>query len=188
MKTREIALIILILFIGNLKFSANAEETENTINTNYRHSVDICPISPLFNIWALHYKYKLTEKDELITGFSYMNIQFNGVGESNSPALILGYRRYLWKNLHIEYEIWPAYDNFYEANENKYYPGFDLWNEFRLGYLFDFKVAKIPCFINVQWPFGFGLYASNKPDSFWDLNKENKYFYFPPLFFLGVKF
>lgn len=68
--------------------------------------------------------------------------------------------------------------------------GFDLWNEFRLGYVWDFQVGSIPAFINVQWPFGFALYSdgSAKPESFKQHVKENPFFDFPPMFFLGVRF
>ena len=38
----------------------------------------------------------------------------------NEITVILGYRRFLWKKLHIEYQLWADYD---------------LWKEFRLGFL-----------------------------------------------------
>ncbi|MDX9770670.1 MAG: hypothetical protein RBT19_09915 [Tenuifilaceae bacterium] len=184
----KVKTIVLLAFFGLIIPNAQAQSNNEQAEIKYRHTIDVCPISPLFGIWAVHYTYRLTPKDELITGLSYMNIKFDGIGETNSPALILGYRRYLWKNLHFEYEIWPAYDNFWESNEQKHYPGFDLWNEFRLGYLFDVKVGNVPAFVNIQWPLGFGLYASNKPQSFKELEKDNRFFYFPPLIFVGLKF
>ncbi len=181
------SVIIAILAICSATLDAQVVEKTN-FEIQHRHTVDFCPVSPMFGIWGAHYTYKLTPKDELITGVSYMNIKFEGIGETNSPALIFGYRRYLWKSLHVEYEIWPCYDDFWESNEKKYYSGFDIWNEFRVGYIFDFKVSGVPMFVNVQWPFGFGLYGSNKPDSFWNFQKDNKFFYFPPLVFLGLRF
>lgn len=89
----------------------------------------------------------------------------------------------------LEYQIWPIYNNFFEKNENKHYKSFDVWNEFRVGYGFDFTFSNCPLFLNVQWPFGFGLYGSNKPESFKDENSgSKKYFYFPPLVFIGIRF
>jgi hypothetical protein len=182
-------IFIIVALLVNSAFCAKSQIDNQIISDlQYRHSIDVCPLSPLFNIWAVHYTYKFTAKDELITGLSYMNIHFEGVGSTHSPAIILGYRRYLWKNLHIEYEVWPAYDDFWEENERKYYSGFDVWNEFRLGYLFNFNIGKVPMYLNLQWPFGFGLYASNKPQSFKALEKDNRFFYFPPLFFIGFRF
>lgn len=153
----------------------------------YRHSVDFSPISPLIKIYGVHYNYKLNEKDELITGLGYMNIHFD-FGNTNSPALILGYRRYLWRNLHLEYQLWPCYDEFWEKNERKIYKSFDVWNEFRLGYQFNFRISRLPLYTSVQWPFGFGLYASNKPESFKEHEKSNRFFYQFPLLFVGFRF
>lgn len=187
MKT-TVTTVFWVVLLGLSILSAQAQKYGENTKIQHRHSIDIFPFAPLIDIYGIHYIYQLTPKDELIIGFSYMNIKFDGIGETNSPALILGYRRYLWKNLHVEYEIWPSYDDFYEYNEKKYYSGFDIWNEFRIGYIFDFKVSNLPFFVNVQWPFGFGLYGSNKPDSFWEFEKENKFFYFPPLIFVGLKF
>lgn len=91
-----------------------------------------------------------------------MNIRFD-VGETRAGALILSYRYYIWKALHIEYQLWPTYDFFWKKNEGKTYESFDVWNEFRFGYRFDFEIGSAPLSLNLQWPFGFGLYASNKP-------------------------
>jgi hypothetical protein len=181
---------VVMLVVGLTALAQASQRTAAPIDDSpafRRHAIDLCPLSGLIPIYGGHYSYKLTPKDELLTGLAYMNIPFD-CGETHSPGLILGYRRYLWKNLHVEYEIWPSYDWFYEKNEDRYYESFDIWNEFRAGYLFDFKVREIPLYVNVQWPFGFGLYASNKPESFKQEEREAPFFYFPPLVFLGVKF
>ncbi len=195
MKISAVGLLILstAIIIPTIVFSAS--EPEEDSGSIYQHSVDTSPLSPLLQlagagIWGIHYNYHFTPVDEAIIGLGYMNIHFD-FGHTNSPALILGYRRYLWKNLHIEYQIWPCYDEFYEKNEQKYYKSFDLWNEFRVGYQFNFEVKNIPFYTSFQWPFGFGLYAGNKPASFRAHEKEafeNRFFYQFPLLFVGVKF
>lgn len=153
-----------------------------------KNSIDFCPEYPIVDVYALQYARAFTAKDEMMLGVAYLNQKYD-CGHSNAGGLILGYRRYFWRRLHMEYQIWPIYDNFYEKTENKHYKNFDMWNEFRVGYGFDFIFLKCPCYINVQWPFGFGLYGSNKPDSFKDENSGNKkYFYFPPLVFIGIRF
>jgi len=205
MKSVFLFIIIMFLLTSNLLSqplytnfrNANSEKTllqnsqvipaDSSFKKDYKNSIDVSPLSPFINIYAVHYIRKIYEKGEIITGLSYMRIKYD-FGNTNSPAIIAGYRQYLWKNLHIEYEVWPAYDNFYEKNENKYYKSFDIWNEFRLGYLIDFKIGKIPFYVNIQWPFGFGLFSSNKPKSFKDHEKENRFFYQMPLIFTGVKF
>lgn len=180
----KILVIICLVIIPRISYA------QDTIK--YRHSLETSPFSPILQmadkgIWGIHYGYHLTPKDELITGVAYMNIHFD-FGNTNSPAFILGYRRYLWGHWHIEYQLWPSYDNFYEKNEDKYYESFDIWNEFRFGYQFHFKVGNVPASLSLQWPFGFGLYASNKPESFKTHEKENRFFYHFPVVFLGIKF
>jgi hypothetical protein len=160
---------------------------DSIIKKNHKNAIDVSPLSPVFDIYAIHYIRRLYDKGEFITGASYMHIKYD-CGNTNSVSIILGYRQYLWKNFHIEYELWPDYDKFYEKNEDKYYEGFDFYNEFRLGYLIDFKIGKLPCYVNVQWPFGFGLYGSNKPQSFKDEIERDRFFYKAILIFTGIKF
>jgi hypothetical protein len=186
MMTTKLYAIITLLFL-TITVASFAQEQDSIQLKELKHSIDLSPISPFINIYGIHYNYHFNPKDELILGLAYMNIQYE-FGNTNSPSLVIGYRRYLWRNLHIEYEVWPSYDNFYEKNEQKYYKSFDVWNEFRLGYQFNFKIAEIPLYTSIQWPFGFGLYASNKPLSFKEYQKDNRFFYQFPLLFVGVKF
>jgi len=159
--------------------------------TDRRHSIDFCPMSPMFKIYAIHYGRRLSQSSELIVAPYYANIHYEDIGNTDAPGFIVGYRRYLWRGLHIDYQLMPQWDHFYEKNENKTYPlGFDLWNEFRLGYVWDFRVAGVPAFINFQWPLGFALYSddSAKPESFKKHAREHPLFYFPPMFFIGIRF
>jgi hypothetical protein len=168
-----------------------AQPAEDGKRPGYKHSVDFCPVSPLFKIYAIHYCYRISPSSEIILAPYYANIHYKDIGNTDAPGFIVGYRRYIWSKLHVDYQLIPQWDHFYEKNENKTYPlGFDLWNEFRLGYVWDFKVGSLPAFINVQWPFGFSLYSDDtaKPESFKKHAKENPFFYKPPMFFLGIRF
>ena len=170
---------------------ANAQfDTLTPIRQHYSHSLDFSPLSPLFGIYALQYTYKLTESSSIIAGPLYMRIVYKNVGNTDAPGFLLGYRHYLWKQLHVEYQLMAGWDRFYEQNEKKRYQGFDLWNELRVGYVWDFELGAIPAFVTVQWPFGFALYSDSKgkPESFKQLVKDDPFFYFPPFFFLGVRF
>jgi hypothetical protein len=176
---------MLILSAGKV----NAQEAKAEEKTYFR-SLDFCPLSPVIGIYAIHYSRRISPNSEFIVGPSYMNIHFKDIGHTDAPGFIVGYRQYLWKNLHLDYQLMPGWDNFYESNEDKRYRGFDLWNEFRLGYAFDFNLGKVPAFVNVQWPLGFVLYSEKegKPESFKKYAEENPLFYFPPLFFTGFRF
>jgi hypothetical protein len=160
------------------------EASQPAPNHHYKHAIDFCPVSPLFNIFALQYSYSFTSHDQLMLGASYMNIRY---GTSYAPGLIIGYKRYLWKGLHAEYQLWPAWNAFYEKNEKQYYKGFELWNEAHLGYTINFKVAGRPCFINLQYLAGCGLLPGNKPESF-IRQAEKEPWFFAPIFFVGRKF
>jgi hypothetical protein len=188
-------LTIIIAFLCGIIIDSNPlnanPNKDSTQVENYMHSIDFCPLSPVMGIYAIHYTRKISPKSEILAGPSYMRIQHEGIGHTNAPGFIVGYRRYFWRNLHMDYQLMPMWDRYYEMNEDKTYPvGFDLWNEFRLGYVFDFKIKELPVFLNVQWPLGFIIYSdgSAKPESFKSHAKENPLFYFPPFFFLGVRF
>ena len=189
---RTVLIITILLFVN---ITSSFSQNQNRAESGHRHSIETSPMSPFMQmanmgIWGLKYDYAITERDELKLGIAYMNLYFPE-GNTNSPAFIFGYRRFIWKNLYAEYELWPGYDKFYEKNEDKYYKGFDLWNEFRLGYQFNFKIKEFPMFVSITWPFGFGLYSSNKPKSFYDRMNQSfsdKYFYQLPLIFVGFKF
>lgn len=152
----------------------------------YRHALDFCPISPLFDIYALQYFYSLSPKDRLILGLSYANIQYDE-GRSHAPGLILGYKRYLWRGWHLEHQFWPAFNDYFETSEKKYYSGFELWNEFRTGYTFDFQIKQKAFYFNLQALAGFGLYQGNKPKSF-QKQVEKETVFISPVFFLGWRF
>lgn len=191
MKPSLIALSSMFLFVSLSSGQEKPVDT-NALNANQvnirKNSLDFCPEYPIVDVYALQYTRTLTAKGEMMLGVAYLNQKYD-CGQSNAGGLIIGYRRYLWRRLHLEYQIWPIYDNFIEKKENKHYKSFDVWNEFRVGYGFDFTLSNCPLYLNVQWPFGFGLYGSNKPESFKDENSGSKqYFYFPPLVFIGIRF
>lgn len=175
-----IASIILIYTIFSCSSFCKAQPTE------YKHSIDISPMSPFFKIWAIQYSYNYSGKNELMLGLAYANIEYD-FGRSHAPTLIAGYRRFFWKGLHLEYQLWPAYNFYFENNEQKYYNGFELWNEFRVGYVINFKLGKVPMYINPQVLIGFGLFPGNKPDSFIKQVEEEFLFIYPNVF-LGIKF
>jgi len=191
MKALLISLSFVFLFASHSSGQENKSETKGIDEEKdgvYKNSLDFCPEYPFVDVYAVQYSRELTIKDELMLGIAYLNQKYD-CGRSNAVGLIIGYRRYLWKNLHVEYQMWPIYDNFYEKNEEKYYKSYDVWNEFRIGYRFDFTIFGSPFYFNLQWPFGFGLYGSNKPESFKQENSGLKrLFYFPPLVFIGKKF
>lgn len=148
-------------------------------------------ISPMGDIFILQYNRMFAEKNELIIGASYTNpavldlIQYPG--SEQIFTMELGCRRYLWKNLHAELQIDPQYFICRDTNENKDYNGFGLTPEIRIGYRFEFKVAKVPLCLNLQWFAGYHV-VNPKPQSFQDVDGGSLYYSPIPMLFLGLKF
>lgn len=176
-----------------LSLSRHAWSQQKELFTDSKHhAVEVFPITPFVGIYSAQYLYGFSPKDHLILGVAYVNVKTrNGEGEEvgrfHSPTLPIGYRRFFWKNLHAEYQLWPAYSMFYENKEGRYYRGFDLYNEFRAGYLFNFKLGRIPLFLNLQYVYGFGLYPGNKPASFLEATKDQPHFHTPSVL-MGIRF
>lgn len=181
-----------ILFIVNLfilillqKASGQTSISEQQ-KAKPKHTIEISPFSPFLKIYAIQYNFLVTKKSELMLGFAYANIEYDE-GRSHAPTLILGYRQFLWNGFHLEYQLWPAYNDYFETTEKKYYSGFELWNEFRTGYQFGFKIGGVHLTVTPQLLCGFGIFPGNKPDSFMKAVKEEPVFIYPNIF-LGVKF
>lgn len=188
-------IVPVVVLVGSILPSpALADGHEPALRVLHRHSIETSPMSPFLQlagkgIWGLEYVCSITRSDEVKVGVAYMNIHFEE-GNTNAPAITLGYRRFLWRRLYVEYELWPTYDRFYEKNEDRVYRGFDLWNELRLGYQVDFELGGAPLLANFAWPFGFALYTHNKPDTFFermDRSASGRYFFHFPLVFLGFR-
>jgi hypothetical protein len=189
MKKEEISVKFTVwFFLVVLGFAMliNPQLTSAQASDTYKHSIDICPLSPMFDIYVVQYYYRQGKADEFMAGLAYANIKYDS-GRTHSPTLVLGYKRYIWKKFHVEDQIWPAYDAFYSSSQKRYYKGFDMWNEFRIGYTLDFKIAHKPCYINLQGLMGFGLVGGFKPQDFKDEVKEDPVF-FSPIFFIGMRF
>ncbi len=174
--------VLMLLFTVLPAFSQEDKATTSAL----KHAIETSPLMPLFNIWGVQYQYQLSPNNNLTLGLAYQNIKYKE-GRSHSPTIIIGYRRYFWKGLHLEYQLWPAYNSYYENNEQKYYKGFELWNEFRAGYTFNFKIGNIHLSLSPQIIGGFGLYPGNKPESFLKQVKEEPLFIYP-IIFIGYRF
>ena len=186
-------LFLVLLFCHRVVAQSNPRETSK--ENRFKNSISTDPLLPVFNSFALVYEHRSNSTSGWILGFWYGKtnstypgmIEYPGYIRNYSP--ILAYRRYFWRNLHAEYQIYPGYSRFYEATVNKYHNSFSLFNELRLGYKFDFHVISLPLMLNLQWPLGFTIYESNEPESFREIRKQDPLFYiFFPNIYLGFRF
>jgi hypothetical protein len=180
----------MIVLTAGANRSLEAQEP-GTVPAELENGIELSPLSPLFRIYAVVYARKIGRHTDLLVGPYYANIHFEDIGNTDAPGFIVGARRALWRGVHVDYQLIPQWDHFYEVNEDKTYPlGFDLWNELRLGYTWDFRLRSLSAYVNLQWPFGFALYSDDgaKPASFERHAEDHPYFCFPPLLFVGIRF
>lgn len=191
--------IILLALLLNFKFvypQSNFLQEESTPLSNaYSNSIVTDPLLPLFNSFSLVYEKVFSQNNGIIIGFWYGKVtatypkEIKYPGYAHNYAPILGYRRYFWRNLHAEFQLYPGYTKFFEENENKIYNSFSLFTELRVGYKFDFAIKGLPLMLNLQWPVGTSLYESHEPESFKEIRKQDPVFYlFLPNIYFGFRF
>lgn len=167
------AVLAILLFLNGAALAQN-NTAAGSIRMENRNAMEVSPLVAVFGkIYAVSYGRQLTESGQALIGFAYQNIEYD-FGTTHAPTIVIGYKRYFWKNLYAEYSLWPAYNAFHEDKEDKYYTGFELWNEFRAGWDIDFKLGGIPVFISPQGLIGFGLIEGSKPQSFKDYCKDEE--------------
>ena len=170
------------------------KDTTPVKGSELKNSVSTDPLLPLFNSFAIIYEYGKKPRSSLILGLWYGKttetypklLKYPGYAVNISP--IFAYRQYLWKKLHLEYQLYPGFTKYYENIEDKYYRSFNLFNEFRVGYKFVFQISKLPILLNLQIPVGFTIFDSNEPATFKTVRKQDPIFYiFYPNIYLGIR-
>jgi hypothetical protein len=151
-----------------------------------RHAIEVSPVAALVGIYGAQYAYALTPHDEVIGGAAYMNIHYDQ-GATHAPTLVLGYRRTFWRGAHVEYLLMPGYDWFSSDPDGQTWRSFELWNEARLGYRFDFEAGSTHLFVSAQWALGFALYGGDKPRWF-QVKVGRDPVFSAPFVFTGVAF
>jgi hypothetical protein len=191
--------IILLALLLNLKLaypqSSFIQDENNPQGSPFSNSIVTDPFLPLFNSFALVYERNFSKYNALVVGLWYGKVtatypkEIKYPGYAHNYAPILGYRRYFWKNLHAEFQLYPGYTKFLEENEKKMYHSFSLFTELRFGYKFNLRIKGLPLALNLQWPVGTSLYESNEPESFREIRKQDPIFYlFFPNIYVGFRF
>jgi len=184
MKNTILLLSVIIISLSNI----DAQNNRNNQIDSVSNSINIGPMGDIF---ILQYGKKISDKDVLIFGVSYTNPAILNViqypGTEQIYTLELGYRRYIWRGLHAEFQLDPQYFLCTDTVENKDYNGFGLTPELRFGYRFDFRIAKVPFHFNIQWFAGYHI-INPKPKSFQVVDGGSFYFSPIPMFFFGIKF
>jgi hypothetical protein len=184
--------MLAVLCLGVSPAYAQTQEREADEVPPRRHHVETFPIMAAVDVYSVQYTYAIHRRLEAIVGVAYVNVEVHDrsdvvIGRMHAPTLPVGLRWYVWRNAHVEYQLWPAYNAYRDGVEQRYYRGFDLYNEFRAGYRFDFSLGRVPLFSSLQYVYGFGLYPGNKPENFIQAVKDAPPFHVPSLS-IGLRF
>lgn len=188
MKTKNtlhlsLASTIALLILNSVTLVAQISNT----NKSPTHTIQINTLEMIGEIYSAVYLYEFSPKNHIMLGVGYQNWR-KDFCIVHAPSLIIGYRRFFWKGLNADFAFWPAYNWFYEKNENKHYNGAELWGEFRVGYELNFKINNANLFITPQFVMGKGIIRGNKPQSLIDYYKNEEPIFMAPNIALGFKF
>jgi hypothetical protein len=171
-----------------LSFSAPIEATCQEI-AGEGLSLETSAIDPFFSIYFLRCHIEASPKDAFLFGAYYLYSEktFSGQaypGTYSGFAPIVGYRRFLWNRLYLEYQLFPMYADYRDSEGRAEAEGFELWNELHLGYRLDFRLGGIPLFLNLQGLVGICLLKTDEPPEFRAVEESNPAFYFPNFYVL----
>lgn len=174
--------LLVAMLVAFLLFTVNAFAQEAASDTDKPWGIGTSITYPINDIYMIQSSYSPCGHGDLLLGAAFQNWE-NDQGQANAYTLLLGYRKYLWRGLHAEMELWPAYNPFESSVDGKTYKGMELWASLRIGYKFDFKAIGNDFYILAQPSIGLGVLRGNK----WpDMEKDDDAV-FEPQVILGVK-
>jgi hypothetical protein len=188
---RTTLFLSVVIYSQNLHCKVRADNDDN----RFQNAIVIRPIDLFLSIYIVQYERKIGLQNEIVAGLyeikNNSNSEYPGYYQLISP--IIGYRWYFWKGLHLEYSLLPGYAKYNYTIRKETSKSFEIWNEFHLGYKFQFKIFKLHLFLTPQVLLGFNLYKSNEPSSFEIIdNKKSNFYpnkiYLYPNINLGINF
>lgn len=157
-------LLLLTLLLVPGFTPAAAGQAQDSQNMN-KWSVSTSLTYPIVRIYGLHFNYLLNEQTELFFGPCYQNYRHDSF-TAHAYTLILGYRRFMWKQFFAEAELYPAYHPIYSHVTDRHYKGVELWTELKVGYRLLLPGGNV--YLQPSPGIGFGIFRTNKPPNFGD--------------------
>ncbi len=136
---------------------------------------------PIVRIFPVHINRRLDAQREVFFGPAYQNWT-SGTITVQTYALLVGYRHFLWRGLHVELELWPAWGPWYSSVTDRDHRGWELWAEPKIGYRFNLTRNL---YLQPAPGVGFGIFRTNRPPRF-DEDIDSPIFV--PQLMLGVRF
>ncbi len=171
---RAIALFLIVLLSCFSFLYAGDDSSKWSVSTSLTY--------PLANIYTLHVNYRPDNNNELYFGPCFQNFSHDSF-TVYGYTLVLGYRRYFWRGLFLEGELYPAYNRIWSKITASYYPGIEMWGEIKIGYKIPFGKSKF--YLQPSPGIGFGIFRTNRPPNY---NEEIKSPVFIPQILIGREF
>jgi hypothetical protein len=130
----------------------------------HRFGIELSPVSPIVDIWAVRLSYSAWRYGDLIGGYVYQHEKIGDVGRAHGHTLLVGYRQFVWRGAHAEMNLWGAWDPITSYVDGRTYDGFDLWGDLWLGYRLDVLERRaLDLYLLPQLEIGIPLYRQNPP-------------------------
>ncbi len=152
--------LLATLFLMAIEAHASGNDTAR-LGIQGRWGLGASITYPLAPIYEVQLSYAPWDRGELLTGFAYQNWE-NDQGTSHAYTVLAGYRQYVWKGLHLEAELWPAWNPFRSKLDGKTYSGLELWTSVRVGYRAAMELGGREFFLLAQPSLGFGVLRQNR--------------------------
>jgi hypothetical protein len=101
MKSKLAIFAICILLCSNLAAQVEKESDSSSLvspRIEFKHALNVCPIAPVFGIYAINYEYLISPKNGIVARFEYEAVPDTYTDaniESSGKAFTLNYRRHL---------------------------------------------------------------------------------------------
>jgi hypothetical protein len=203
---KKTPLLIIILFVSNLKMNAQytQEEIENKrcFVGSSAFMLGNLDSDETPNFIQLNLGYRISTKDaislELKTwryfeplgipyGKSKTDVNENFLGYIKEKGFAFAYQRFLWKGLYTSIHVMSAWQDFMNENDQKIDNGFQIFNTYRLGW--HIKLFKGNFFIEPSLAITHRPYHTKMPEDFKQLDdKWSKFFFGEPGLHFGFNF
>lgn len=176
----KISLFVAFMLISANAFGQNVGDSSSKSDKSWGIGTSIT--YPMADIYMIQGSYSPGEHSDILCGAAFQNWK-NSQGRANAYTLLLGYRRFIWRGLHTEMELWPAYNPFRSSIDGKTYTGLELWMSVRVGYKLEFNTSGIDLYILAQPGIGFGVIRDNP----WPDKEKDDKAVFEPQMIVGIK-
>lgn len=134
-------------------------------------SIEVSVLAPIASIYYGLFGYKLWDGGQLLVGPSFIGLdEESGSGSHEAYTAVIGASQRIWRGLQVRNLSFVSYDRFHSDVDGQLYKGLMLWNEVRLGYVFDFSIKGESLYLNVDTMLALGVTTNEWPKANEDMD------------------